>query len=172
MTTNHHKWPTIVATMIVTISTTGCLGGDARVEIAAANLLEVANDSLAAALTEYHNEILAADAQKEHNAIRAFTNRLTANPETPPDEKTVNLHTRHFTEALSKLRADTKTEWNRHITLMGNLRILQDAATTMRQLAIDSLSLEDETKRYLSDALVQLKEYRARDKLDPTPVDH
>ncbi len=147
----------IVAAMLATLPMLGCLGGDARVEIAAANLIDVASESLTQTLREYHNEILAADARREQDAILAFTTRITASKEDP---EVINQHTRDFATALARLRADTQTEWTRHTISMDNLKTLQQTGATLRKLAIESLSLEDETKRYLTDALTQLKQYR------------
>jgi len=166
---------TIVATLVVTLSAIGCVGGDARVEIAAANLLDVASDSLARALVEYHDEIVSFDVRQEQDAILAFTNRITSAPDNPDDlddpnhSDTVKKHTREFAAALAKLRADAQTESSRHIASMSNVKLLRETAATLRKLAVESLSLEDETKRYLTDALVQLREYRARDRTEPRP---
>lgn len=163
-TTNCKSLP-LIALGFAIIPILGCLGGDARVEIATANLIDVATDSFAGALAEYHQEILAADAKREQEVIQAFTTRLAQSEDGPLDPVVIENHKQDFARALTKLRADTETEWQRHMILTANLKTLQDAATTMRKLAVDSLSLEDETKRYLSDALVQLKEFRSRESL-------
>jgi|GEM_PF-3118737 len=152
-------WVCTAVSLLVSLASSGCVGGDARVEMATANLLDVANDSLAQTLNEYHHDIEAADMRREQSIIIAFTRRIAG---AARDTDAIEQHTRDFQTALAKLRADTQTEWNRHATAIENVNTLREMATTLRKLAVESLSLEDETKRYLTDALVQLKDNRVR----------
>ncbi|HEY3245923.1 MAG TPA: hypothetical protein VGM03_21485, partial [Phycisphaerae bacterium] len=59
-----------------------------------------------------------------------------------------------FTAALRKVRGDRRVEWQRHTDALDNVVVLREITGGLRQLAIDSLTLSDEVRRYLQ-TLVQ-----------------
>jgi len=141
--------------MSLGVSWVGGCGGDARVEIAAANVIDRSGDMRVRALNEYRNEIVAAASRREQNAVVALARRIRKDAD---NDEAVAQHVRDFTAALATLRADAQTELRRYGSSTDTVKTLREVARSMRDLAIASLSLEDETKRYLTDALTQLQQ--------------
>jgi len=123
----------------------GC-GGDARVELAAAESIQSVAAQIEVALAEYRAEIEAADDGRERAAIDAFVARVQRDAQ---DQQSVEAHADQFAQALQKLGRDRRTEWSRHHAAMDNVALLREMAGGLQRLAIDSLTLKDETQRYI-----------------------
>ena len=120
----------------------------AKVELAAADSLETLADALTKTMTEYHAEVEQSDDQREHAAVEALLNRLR---DDIADDAETNRHVAAFKQALQRIRADRRVEWQRFWDSTENISLLRELATGMRRLALDSLSLEDETRRYVNE---------------------
>ena len=134
----------------------GC-GGDARVELAAADALDVAAAQLRLAVDEYHAEIDQADQARQHTAVGAFVARLRADIE---DDAAVNAHTADFTKALAALWADQRAEHQRCHNALDNLDAVGEIAAGLRRVGIATLTVSDEVRRYL-DSLIAARRQAA-----------
>jgi len=137
------------------IAHVGC-GGDARVNLAAADSVEALAANLATALTEYHNDLERSDDARERAAVYAFVERLRADV---ADEAKTNAHTGDFVTAMERLLADRQVEWRRYTASIENVSTLREVAEGLRRLAMESLSLEDEARRYFNE-LIELRRLR------------
>jgi len=123
----------------------GC-GGDARLELAAADALDGLAASLETTVQEYHAEVQAADDERESAVVAAFVTRMRRDA---ADEETAGRHTVEFAEALRRVRADRGVEWGRYHAVLENVSILQEISRGLQRAALESMSLEDESRRYL-----------------------
>jgi len=132
----------------VVLTVTGCAGcgGDARVELSAAQSIDSVAAGLELAIHEYHGETEAADDRREDAVVAAFVSRVQA---AAGDETATVRSAEEFTAALRKVRADRRVEWQRQSAALDNLTVLREIAAGLRRLAIDSLTLSDEVRRYL-----------------------
>jgi hypothetical protein len=131
----------------------GC-GGDARVELAAADSITAIGSELARAVEEYHAEISQLDDDRERAAVRAFVDRLRHDMS---DEQKTKDHEEALLTALVRVRNDRETEWKRFSASLDNVAALRETAAGLRRVAIESLSLEDETRRYFEGVLERLR---------------
>ncbi len=132
----------------IAVSLTAGCGGDARVELAAADAIEAIAAQMCVALQEYHQEVEAYDDSREAQAIAAFVARLKADGS---DEQKTAADVADFADAMSRLRADRRVEWQRRAAAMENVSLLEEIRQDLQRLAIESLTLRDEARRYLSE---------------------
>lgn len=123
----------------------GC-GGDARLELAAADALLAVADQIELTVKEYHEEVSRLDESRESSVISAFIARVEADAS---DEAALESHASDFRAALGKIRADGRTEWSRRTAAMDNVGVVREVAQGLRKLAVESLTLDDEMRRYL-----------------------
>ena len=142
----------MLPTLALMLGQPGC-GGDARVELAAADALDLAAGQLRVALEEYNAEINHADLSRRDAAIHAFVARLQADLH---DEDALHLHTTAFTEALDALWADQRAEWQRYHNTLSNLEALGEIAAGLRRVSLATLTVSDEVRRYLG-SLIQAR---------------
>jgi len=128
------------------LAAVGC-GGNAHVELSAADALAVAADRMDLAIDEYHADIEQYDDLREEEVVEAFVARVRRAPE---DETAVEKHTAQFKAALGKIRADRDTERTRRDAAGENVRVLREVAGGLRRLAVEQLTLDDELRRYLT----------------------
>ncbi|UCG33868.1 MAG: hypothetical protein JSU68_04370 [Phycisphaerales bacterium] len=150
-------WQTAVLISACLGSTLAGCGGDARVELAAADALDVAAAQLRLAFDEYHAEIDQADRGRQHAAVGAFVARLRADIE---DENAIRAHTADFTEALDALWADQQAEHQRCHNALDNLDAVGEIATGLRRVGIATLTVSDEVRGYF-DSLVAARQQAA-----------
>jgi len=129
----------------------GC-GGDARVELSAATAIQQLTAGLAVALDEYHAEVVSADDRREDAVVDAFITRIRADH---ADPAATDQHVEAFRAALDRVRADRAVEWRRYHRTRDMLETLDEIRDGLQQLAIDSLTLSDELRRYLHDMLTR-----------------
>jgi len=129
----------------------GC-GGDARVELSAAAAIQQLTAGLAVAIEEYHAEVGAADDRREAVVVDAFIERIRADH---ADPAATDQHAEAFRAALGRVRADRAVEWRRYHRTRDMLETLDEIRDGLQQLAIDSLTLSDELRRYLHDMLTR-----------------
>lgn len=123
---------------------------DARVDLAAAQSLGLLAQQMELTLAEYHAETQSGDDLREGQAIAAFVARVQKEIN---DEVALNRSIDDFTEAFKLLRVDRRTEWLRYMDAMENVGLIREVADGLRELAIDSMSLEDDVRRYLTGLL-------------------
>lgn len=123
----------------------GC-GGDARVELSAADALSAVAGQMAGTIEEYHTEVSRYDESRESEVVAAFVTRVRKDA---ADEQALASHVSSFEAALHKIHVDHDTEWTRRTAAMENVSVLREVSKGLQKLAIQSLSLEDEMKRYL-----------------------
>lgn len=123
----------------------GC-AGDARVELAAADSIESLAAAFDVAFSEYHAETESADDARESAVIAAFVQRVAAAGDDPAEQE---RHSGDFTAALGIVRADRRVEWSRYTDSRDNLDTLREVTSGLRRLALESLTLSDEARRYL-----------------------
>jgi hypothetical protein len=124
----------------------GC-GGDARFEMAAGDALRVVADEMEITLGEYHADVSGLDDSRESGAVSAFVTRVSADRDNP---EAMESHVTDFQAALERIRADRETEWARRAVAAENVGVLREVASGLQKLAIESLTLEDEMRRYLN----------------------
>ena len=158
-TTDYRKCPTRrgrrlarLAVWLAIAWSPGC-GGDARVELSAADSVESLADALELALQEYHADLGAVDDLHESAAIAAFVNRIREAADAPAEQ---DRHVADFTAALVALRADRRVEWARFTATLENIDTLREITAGLRRLAVESLTLRDEARRYIH-ALIELR---------------
>jgi len=134
----------------------GC-GGDARVELAAADAIEAVAAQMRLTLDEYHEQVVAYDDAREAEAIAAFVARLRADL---ADQRKTTEHMAAFREAMARLRLDRRAEWQRYTAAGDNVALLDELTQDLRKLAIESLTLRDELRRYLTDVLAARRQSR------------
>ncbi len=122
----------------------GC-GGGARAELAAADAIVEVSASLASAVAEYQADLSRADDSREIAAARALAVRLR---DDGADEASGEEHIEAFIMAMARLRADREAARARLAGAMGNVAALSEVAEGLRRLAIESMSLDDEMRRY------------------------
>lgn len=135
---------------------TGC-GGDALVEMAAADAIESLAGQQRIAIAEYHAELARGDDSREAAAIAAFVRRVQQDVN---DSGLLDSHAEAFGRALSRLRTDREVAWTRRTRADENTRELEQIAADLRSLAMQSLSLRDEWERYVQ-KLIEASRRRA-----------
>jgi hypothetical protein len=124
----------------------GC-GGDARVDLAAAGAVESLATAMSATLAEYHADLEAADAARESDVVAAFISRIQRDA---GDQAACRAHAEAFHAAMRRLRADEQVSWSRRHAAVDNVATLREVAGGLRRIAIESMSLNDEARRYVN----------------------
>jgi len=135
---------TVVASVVLAWCV-GC-GGDAGVELAAGDALIAVADQMQLAVQEYHRDVSRHDESREESTVAAFVARVQAEHDDPAAMRT---NVQEFQAALRKIREDRDTEWQRRSAALSNVAVLREVAGGLQRLALDSLSLRDEARRYL-----------------------
>ena len=125
----------------------GC-GGDAKMELSAADALLATANQMELVINEYHDEIARFDDSRESAVVSAFVSRVRQNP---TDDTAIETHVSDFKTALGKIRGDRETEFTRRIAASENVGVLREMAKGLQKLALESLTLEDEMRRYLGE---------------------
>jgi hypothetical protein len=128
------------------LAAAGC-GGDARVDMTAADTLDALAVQMERALTEYHAELEAADDAREEAVVDAFISRVKT--DVSNDEK-LDSHSRAFGGAMKRIRSDRAVEWQRHTAAADNINLMREVGDGLRKLAVQSLLVQDEVKRYVT----------------------
>ena len=136
-----HRW--VIAGIV---GLAGC-GGDARVDMTAADTLDALAVQMQRTLTEYHAELESADDAREEAVVEAFVQRVRTDV---ADAEKVDVHSQAFAGALRRIRGDRVVEWQRHTAAQDNVALMREVGGGLRKLAIQSLLLQDEVKRYVS----------------------
>lgn len=151
-TWRHRRRLTLFAVWLAMAWAPGC-GGDARVELSAADSIESLADALKLALHEYHADLQAGDDVHESAVIAAFVDRIRNAADAPAEQ---GRHIADFTAALAAVREDRRVEWARFAATLENIDALREITSGLRRLAVESLTLRDEARRYIH-ALIELR---------------
>lgn len=143
-----HAWASRCL-LLLALLPAGC-GGDARVQLSAADALTATAGQVELTVHEYHQEVSAYDESRESEVVSAFVARVRADH---ADPAAVESHADRFKAALAKIRTDRDVEWRRRQAALDNVAVLRELARGLRRLALESLSLDDEMRRYLSNWL-------------------
>lgn len=133
--------------VLVCLCALGGCAADARVDLSAADALTAVAGQVQQTIQEYHGEVVRFDDSRESATVAAFVARVKADA---ADEASLDAHAAQFAAALVKIRADRETEWARRAAAMENVGVLREMASGLRRLALQSLSLDDEVRRYLA----------------------
>jgi hypothetical protein len=139
------RWLTILAILVG-----GCLmgcTGTATTALSAGDALDRLADQMGTAIDEYHEEVAAGDDSRESEVSAAFVSRVIKNANNAGELKNDQAQ---FLAALSKIRSDRETEWDRRNAAKDNVAALREVSKGLRRVALDSLSLNDEMRRYLT----------------------
>lgn len=135
----------LIALLTTLIGLAGC-GGDAGVELAAGDALAAVADQMQVTVQEYHRDVSRYDDSRESATVAAFVARVQSDHD---DAAAMETHAGEFQAALRKIRDDRETEWQRRSDAMANVSVLREVAGGLQKLALESLSLRDEVRRYL-----------------------
>ena len=153
--TSIHRAAVILACRMTLGGFIGGCGGDARVELAAADSMETLGASMAQTLSEYHADLARVDDERQRAAIQAFIDRVRADIS---GETATDVHADAFQRALENLDADRRVAWERYTASSDNVATLREIAQDLRRLALNSMSLDDEVRRYFGDVMKRRKE--------------
>jgi len=150
-------WTLALVASVVAILLPGC-GGDARVELAAADALDVAASEFRVTLNEYHRDLAATDDMREANVVAAFVRRIRTDA---ADEAKSDVHAEQFATALARIRADRAVAAQRYAAGVSQADAVVEVARGLRRIGIESLTLQDEMRRYLSSYIDAMKRAKA-----------
>lgn len=114
--------------------------------------VDVLGDALAGALVEYHDDLERLDDERERAVIDAFVERVRRNV-----AGGVSDEAEAFRSALAQIRADRRVALERYLASRENLATIREVTRGLRRLALESMSLQDETRRYFSDLIERSK---------------
>ena len=154
-TATHRAAAIVACRLVLGAFVGGCGGGDARVELAAADSMETLGASIAQSLCEYHSDLARFDDDRQRTAVQAFIDRVRADI---ADETATEVHAEAFQKALEGLDADRRVAWERYTASLDNVATLREVAQGLRRLALNSMSLDDEVRRYFREAMQRRKE--------------
>lgn len=140
------RWRSVALAVCVAATWACGCGGDARVELSAADSIESLADALELAVQEYHEDLTTSDDLRESAAIAAFVRRLRETADDPAEQ---DRHVATFTAALARVRQDQRVEWTRFSATQDNIDTLREITGGLRRLAVESLTLRDEARRYI-----------------------
>lgn len=122
----------------------------APVELAAADTLDSVAEMTQRALDEFDHDLALADGERRSAVVSALVARIRRDHD---DDALVSGHEGAFTAALDRLQEDRRTAWARHARASDNVSLLRETAAGLRRLALDSMSMQDEARRYITAAL-------------------
>ena len=140
--------------LVLNVLTGGC-AGNARVELTAADSVEMLGASMTQTLAEYHADLARFDEERQRAAVQAFIERVRMDV---ADEAATDAHAEAFRQALQHLDADRQTAWERYAASLDNVATLREIAQGLRRLALDSMSLDDDVRRYFGEVMERRQE--------------
>src|SRR5437762_3339217 len=99
-----------IAWVLLAAVLAGCAGGDARVELSAADALTDVAGQMAGTLEEYHGEVSRYDEGRQSSVVAAFVTRVKKDA---ADQNALESHVNDLESALHKIRQDQEIEWAR-----------------------------------------------------------
>jgi len=142
------------ALLVLNALINGC-AGVARVELAAADSVEMLGASMTETLAEYHADLARFDSERLRAVIQAFIERVRMDV---AGNAAVDAHAEAFQEALRRLDADRQAACERYMAALENVATLREIAQGLRRLALESMSLDDDVRRYFGEVMERRKE--------------
>ena len=151
-------WVAVGLRSIVGLSVGVCIGcvGDGRSTLSAMDSVDVLGDALAGALGEYRDDLERLDDEREQSVIDAFVDRVRRDVAGGANDE---ADAAAFRSALAHIRADRRVALERYLASRENLATIREVTSGLRRLALESMSFQDETRRYFSD-LIERSELR------------
>ncbi len=131
----------------------GCASAP-HAQLSAADSMDLLASSLETAIEEYRDDLKQLDDQRRKAVVEAFVARVRMDHR---DESALAAHTSAFTTALDRIEADRRTASDRRAAAVESLETLKEIADGLRRLAVESMNLDDEARRYLTDVLSQIQ---------------
>ncbi len=131
----------------------GCASAP-HVQLSAADSMELLASSLVTAIDEYRHDIRQLDDQRRKTVVDAFVVRVRKDHQ---DEEALAAHIAAFTAALDRIEADRRAASDRRQAAVENLETLKEIADSLRRVAMESMNLDDEARRYLSGVLSKIR---------------
>ncbi len=147
-------------TLISALCLAGCASG-ARVQLAAADSVDLLGEGMARTLAEYHEDLVRFDEERQRAAVRDFIERIRTDIN---DENVTRSHAEAFQEALQRLDADHQAAWQRYSASLENVATLQEIAAGLRRQALESIALDDEVRRYFGEVMQRRREMKEQEK--------
>jgi len=146
-----------VAGFVIAVVTlvTGCATG--RVNLAAADAVEMLSGDVALAIAEYQEDLDACDAIKLRELVEAYTNRIR-HVETDAE---IGGHQVQFLTALERVEADQKVAQSRKQKAENNLETMREIAAGLRRMGIESLKLDSEAQTYVEGLIEAAQKQKA-----------
>jgi enamine deaminase RidA (YjgF/YER057c/UK114 family) len=138
------------------VGVSGC-GGDAGLEMRTADVMHSGTAAARQALDEFQADLEAADDAKESMLILNFTQLVLQDID---DQPKVSQHIADFGAALAKLRRMREASRRRYQAAIESLDTMDEVATDLHKFAVDSLTMEDETRRYFTGWVEQIRTAR------------
>lgn len=136
---------------------TGC-GGDARVDLAAADALDAVAEQMRVTVNEYDRDLGLYDDSRETAVTAAFIARIQR------DHASAALAAKHgedFAAALARIRSDRTVAGQRRAAASSQIEAVAEVARGLRRLGIESLSLQDEVRRYVTSLTETMRRVKA-----------
>ena len=122
--------------------------------LSAADSMELVAETLETAIGEFGADLDELDQQRRKAVIEAFITRVQQNH---ADERALALDSGAFTAALERIEADRRAAGDRKAAAVENIHVLREVADALRQSALQSMKLEDETLKYFSGVLARAR---------------
>jgi hypothetical protein len=110
--------------------------------------MDVLAASLRQVIEEYGEETEAYDDQRQRAIVEAFVERVRTEKE---DKTALTMHEFEFHQAMKRINDDRKAARERSLAAMENLETLTEIAGGLRQLALQSINLDEEGRQYLAE---------------------
>jgi len=130
----------------------GCTSAS-RVPLSAADSMDLLAVSLGRAIDEYGLDLEKLDEQRRKAVVDAFVVRVRTDPF---DDEALAGHATTFTAALERIDADRRAASDRRQAAIDNLETLREIAEGLRRVALESMSLDDEARRYFTGVISQI----------------
>jgi hypothetical protein len=116
--------------------------------------------SMTQTLAEYHADLARFDEERQREAVRAFIERVRTDV---ADEEATDAHAEAFRQAMQRLDAERRAAWERYTASLENVATLQEIAQGLRRLALESMSLDDDVRRYFGEVMERRKETKEKE---------
>jgi hypothetical protein len=136
---------------------TGCTGGDAALEIKTADVMQAGTGEVREALREFKADLDAADDAREIMLIMSFVQLVKRDSD---DDAAVAKYVEQFSKSLAKMRRFREASRERFQAAVDSLDTMDEVADGLQKFAIDSLTLQDEYRRYFTSWAEQIRTYR------------
>jgi len=148
--TSSSRWRTAMRLAITaaSLALSGCAAG-AKVDLAAADTIDLAVANLQRSLDESRVDLDASDETRESEVTQAFIARVQS--ATTPQE--TDRHAAEFAAALAKIRADRDVSRLRHSLSLETLDALRETSAALRHVALQSLAIDKEASRQIESLL-------------------